>query len=113
LNINPLISKIAGLFPCGKNSKYKSPDFACRLIDSAIENQSLEAKYKLERTFSADIILNKLHKISKEQTENLMNNSNKKQILVIRGARQCGKTTLLKQIKNKYEKKRCSSGKYP
>jgi putative transposase len=78
VNIKSLISKISKLFPCTKNSKYKSPDFAYRLIDSAIENQSLEAKYKIEGTFSADRILNKLHKISNEQIVNLMNSSNEK-----------------------------------
>ncbi|MBU4069987.1 MAG: transposase [Nanoarchaeota archaeon] len=78
LNINPLVSEIAGLFPCGKNSTYKSPDITCRLINSALENQSLEAMYKLEGNFSADRMLNKLHEISKEQTENLMDNSNQK-----------------------------------
>jgi len=68
LNINPLVSKLSELFPCGKNS-----DFSCRLIDSALQNQSLEAMYKLEGNFSADRILNKLHKIPKEQIEKLMN----------------------------------------
>lgn len=78
LNINPLVSKLAELFPCGKNSKYKSQDIACRLIDSALENQSFEAMYKLEESFSADRMLSKLHEISKEQTENLMGSFNEK-----------------------------------
>lgn len=78
LNINSLISQISDLFPCAKNSKYKSEDFACRLIDSAMQNQSFEAMHKLEEIFSADRMLSKLHEISGEQSENLMNNFNKK-----------------------------------
>lgn len=78
LNINPLVSKISELFPCAKNSKYKSNDFACRLVDSALQNQSFEAMHKLEESFSADRMFSKLHEISGEQTENLMGNFNQK-----------------------------------
>lgn len=78
ININSLVSKIAELFPCGKNASYKSEDIACRLINSALKNQSLEAMYKLEENLSADRLLSKLHEISKQEIEDLMEISNKK-----------------------------------
>ncbi len=78
VDIKPLVSKISKLFKCGKNSKYKTQDISCRLIDSALENQSLEAMHKLEESCSADRVLDKLHNISKEQVEDLMISSNKK-----------------------------------
>ena len=43
--------------------------------------------------------------VPRELEKNIEKWLDKKQILVIRGPRQCGKTTLLKQLKNKYEKK--------
>jgi len=78
LNIKPLVSKISKLFFCGKNAKYKSKDIACRLIDSAIENQSLEAMHKIEENLSGDRVFSKLHKVSKEQIENVIDFSSPK-----------------------------------
>lgn len=58
--------------------QYKSKDIACRLINSAIENQSLEAMYKLKENLSADRMLNKLHEVSKDKVETLMKSFNSK-----------------------------------
>src|SRR3989344_912230 len=78
LNINPLVLLIECLIQCGKNAKYKAKDFAYRLIESALENQSLEAEYQLTKMLSADRVLEKLHAIKYEQIQNLVTNVNKK-----------------------------------
>lgn len=78
LNINPLVLLIACLIECGRNAKYKAKDFAYRLIESALENQSLEAKYQITNYLSADRVLQKLHEIKYEQIKNLVININKK-----------------------------------
>lgn len=78
ININPLVLLIECLIICGKNAKYKVKDFAYRLIESALENQSLEAKYQLTNYLSADRVLEKLHAIRFEQIQNLVINVNKK-----------------------------------
>ena len=71
LAINPLVLLIAGLIRCGMNASYKSKDFAFRLIESALENQSLEAMYQLTKYLSADRVLEKLHEINYEQIQEL------------------------------------------
>ena len=78
LNIKSLIAKVSKLFSFGKNSTYKGDDIACRLIDSAVDNQSLEAMHKIKECLSGDRVLNKLHTVSTEQIEDLMNSSAKK-----------------------------------
>ena len=77
LNINPLVLLIECLIICGRNAKYKAKDFAYRLIESALENQSLEAKYQLTNYLSADRMLEKLHEIKYEQIQNLITKVNK------------------------------------
>lgn len=76
--INPLVLLIAGFIACGKNAIYKSRDFAYRLIESALENQSLEAMYQLTKYLSADRVLEKLHAIAYAQIQGLVHNVNKK-----------------------------------
>jgi len=66
LNINSLVSGLANIISCGKNSVYKNQDIAYRTLQSAVHNQSLEAMYKLTHNLSADRVLDKLHGISKE-----------------------------------------------
>ena len=78
ININPLVLMIACLIECGKNAKYKSKDFAYRLIESALENISLEAKYPLTNFLSADRVLRKLHGIKYEQVQSIVINVNKR-----------------------------------
>ncbi|MEK6850651.1 MAG: transposase [Nanoarchaeota archaeon] len=78
LNINPLVLLIECLIICGRNATYKAKDFAYRLIESALENQSLEAKYQLTKMLSADRVLEKLHTIKYEQIQNLVINVNRK-----------------------------------
>src|SRR3989344_3948765 len=65
--ITPLVLLIASLVVCGINATYKAKDYAIRLIESALEKQSLEAKYQ-----SADRVLNKLHTIKYEQIQDLI-----------------------------------------
>ena len=77
LNINLLVLLIGCLIECGRNAKYKAKDFAYRLIESALENQSLEAKYQLTNYLSADRMLEKLHEIKYEQIQNLITKVNK------------------------------------
>jgi len=77
ININPLVLLIECLILCGRNAKYKAKDFAYRLIESALENQSLEAKYQLTKYLSADRMLEKLHEIKYEQIQNLIKQVNK------------------------------------
>lgn len=72
---------IACLVGCGKNAKYKAKDFACRLIESALENQSLEAKYQLTNFLSADRVLEKLHEIKYEQIQTIIAKINKNLLL--------------------------------
>src|SRR3989344_1093751 len=81
ININPLVLMIACLVGCGKNAKYKAKDFACRLIESALENQSLEAKYQLTNFLSADRVLEKLHEIKYEQIQTIIAKINKNLLL--------------------------------
>lgn len=78
LNINPLVLLLSGLVSCGRNSVYKVLDIAYRLIQAALENQSLEAMYKLTRYLSADRMLDKLHKISYEEISSLIDKANRK-----------------------------------
>ena len=78
LNINPLVLLIECLIICGRNATYKAKDFAYRLIESALENQILEAKYQLTKMLSADRVLEKLHTIKYEQIQNLVINVNRK-----------------------------------
>ena len=78
ININPLVLLIECLIQCGKNATYKAKDFAYRLIESALENQSLEAKYLLTSFLSADRVLEKLHGIKYEQIQNIVINVNRK-----------------------------------
>jgi hypothetical protein len=78
LNINPLVLLIADLIVCGINATYKAKDYALRLIESALENHSLEAKYQLTNLLSADRVLKKLHAIKFEQIQNIVINVNKK-----------------------------------
>ena len=77
ININSLVLLIESLILCGKNATYKAKDFAYRLIESALENHSLEAKYQLTKYLSADRVLEKLHKIKYEQIQRLIENVNK------------------------------------
>lgn len=72
LNINPLVSLLAVLFSCGKNSVYKGFDIAYRLVQSAAHNQSLEAMFQLTGVLSADRMLEKLHGVSEEVVKSLM-----------------------------------------
>ncbi|RME55125.1 hypothetical protein D6777_01530, partial [Candidatus Woesearchaeota archaeon] len=75
ININSLVFQLTNLISCGKNSVYKVVDIAYRLIQSAIENQSLEAMYKLTKYLSADRMLAKLHNISYEDIYALIKKS--------------------------------------
>ena len=75
--INPLVLLIGALINCGKNAIYKAKDFAYRLIESALENQSLEAKYLLTKYLSADRVLEKIHGINYEQIQTLISRVNK------------------------------------
>lgn len=77
ININPLVLLIGCLILCGRNAKYKAKDFAYRLIESALENQSLEAKYQLTNYLSADRMLEKLHEIKYEQIQTIIARVNK------------------------------------
>jgi hypothetical protein len=79
-NLNDDESKyqiIGCLIECGRNATYKAKDFAYRLIESALSNQSLEAEYHLTKYLSADRVLQKLHKIKYEQIQNLITKVNK------------------------------------
>jgi hypothetical protein len=78
LPINSLVLLIAGLIQCGKNATYNAKDYASRLIESALENVSLEAKYLLTNFLSADRVLEKLHGIEYKQIQTLVTNVNKK-----------------------------------
>lgn len=78
LNINPLVSLLAVLFCCGKNSVYKCLDVAYRLVQSAVHNQSLEAMFKLTQYLSADRMLSKLHGVSVENVQSLITKRNNK-----------------------------------
>jgi len=78
LNIKPLVSLLSGLIKCGKNAVYKAKDIAYRSIQSAIHNQSLEAMFKLTGYLSADRMLDHLHQIPLESTQNLIKRYTKK-----------------------------------
>lgn len=78
LNINPLVALLTPFFVCGKNSVYKTKDIAYRLIQSALECQSLEAMFKLTGYLSPDRVLDKLHTISSERIQKLITKCNKK-----------------------------------
>jgi len=78
ININALVLSLANLISCGKNSVYKVADIAYRLIQAAIENQSLEAMYKLTKYLSADRMLDRLHNVSFEAISKLVEKKNKK-----------------------------------
>jgi len=78
LNINPLAALLTPFFVCGKNSVYKAKDFAYRLIQSALEHQSLEAMFKLTGYLSADRVLDKIHEVSEERIQKLVAKCNKK-----------------------------------
>ena len=77
LNINHLVALLTAFFVCGKNAVYKSKDFAYRLIQSGLEHQSLEAMSKLTGYISADRVLDKLHRISKEKVNKLAEKVNR------------------------------------
>lgn len=78
LNINSLVSQLTKIIPfCRKNSIYDVKDIAYRLVQSANENQSLEAMYKRTRYLSADRMLDRLHKISEEEITYLVKKCNK------------------------------------
>jgi len=77
LNINPLVALLTTFFVCGKNAVYKTKDFAYRLIQSAIENQSLEAMFKLTGYISADRVLDKIHRITNEEINKLAEKVNR------------------------------------
>ena len=77
ININLLVLLPECLILCGKNAKYRAKDFAYRLIESALEAQSLEAKYQLTNYLSADRVLEKLHEIKYEQIQTLIERVNK------------------------------------
>lgn len=77
LNLNPLVALLTTFFVCGKNAVYKTKDFAYRLIQSALEHQSLEAMFKLTGYLSADRVLDKLHEISYERIQKLITKCNK------------------------------------
>ena len=76
-NINPLVALLTTFFVCGKNSVYKAKDFAYRLIQSAVENQSLEAMSKLTGYLSADRVLDKLHEITSDKINKLIERVNR------------------------------------
>jgi len=78
LNINPLVALMTTFFVCGKNAVYKTKDFAYRLVQSALEHQSLEAMFKLTGYLSADRVLDKLHEISEERIQELITKINRK-----------------------------------
>ena len=78
LNINPLVALLTTFFVCGKNAVYKSKDFAYRLIQSALERQSLEAMFKLTGYLSADRVLDKVHTLSYERIQKLITKVNSK-----------------------------------
>lgn len=77
LNLNPLVALLTTFFVCGKNAVYKTKDFAYRLIQSALEHQSLEAMFKLTGYLSADRVLEKLHAISYERIQKLITKVNR------------------------------------
>lgn len=77
LNINSLVTKLTTLIDCGKNSVYKASDIAYRVSQSALQNQSLEAMYKLTSYLSADRVLKRLHKIGQNQIKLLIRDVNK------------------------------------
>jgi len=54
LNIKPLVDLLIDLLKCGKKAVYKPQDIAYRILQSAIQNQSLEAMFKLTAYLSAD-----------------------------------------------------------
>ena len=72
LHINPLVDLVADLVKCGKNAVYKAKDIAYRTIQSALDNQSLEAMFKLTKYLSADRMLKHLHNITKDKTKKLI-----------------------------------------
>jgi hypothetical protein len=72
ININSLVALISAILICGKNSVYKSKDIAYRLIESAINNQSLEAMYKTSNFLSADRVLERLHCLDYKNVQNLI-----------------------------------------
>lgn len=76
--INPLVSLLSGSIECAINSHYKAKDIAARVIEASLQNQSLEAMYKLTQCLSADRVLEKMHAILKEEIQRLMRKSNKK-----------------------------------
>jgi len=72
LHINPLVDLLAALVKCGKNAVYKAKDIAYRTIQSALDNQSLEAMFKLTKYLSADRMLKHLHNITEDKTKELI-----------------------------------------
>jgi len=78
LNINPLVALLTTFFVCGKNSIYKRKDYAYRLVQSALEHQSLEAMFKLTKYLSADRVLDKVHRLSYERIQKLITKFNRK-----------------------------------
>lgn len=72
LNINPLVVLLTSLISCGKNAVYKAKDIAYRTIQSAFDNQSFEAMFKLTRYLSADRMLKHLHNITRDKTKKLI-----------------------------------------
>lgn len=81
LNINPLVILLTNLISCGKNAVYKAKDIAYRIIQSALDNQSLEAMFKLTKYLSADRMLKHLHNITKDKTKKLIKQGTAKLIL--------------------------------
>lgn len=75
--INSLVALLTTFFVCGKNATYKAKDFAYRLIQSALENQSLEAMSKLTGYLSADRVLDKIHEITNEKINKLIEKVNR------------------------------------
>lgn len=78
LNINPLVACLTTFFVCGKNANYKQKDIAYRLIQSAVEHQSLEAMFKLTGYLSADRVLSKLHELTYERIQKFVREVNKR-----------------------------------
>lgn len=71
-NINSLVLLLSSLFVCGSNSVYKAYDIACRIVQSAAKERSLEAMHKLTKYLSADRVLERLHTLSKEDIRSLV-----------------------------------------
>lgn len=65
----------------GKNAIYKAKDIAYRTIQSALDNQSLEAMFKLTKYLSADRMLKHLHNITKDKTKKLIKQGTAKLVL--------------------------------